>query len=62
MGDINDDWYESRSLEAKRRDKEIKDRLKYLNELTFEQKIDIMFEQYKKDEQNRIWDKYRSKY
>ena len=54
MGDRNDAYYEESRLLEKQTKNDIDDRLNYLNKLTFEQKVEIMFEQFKKDEKARI--------
>ena len=58
MGDVNDAYFDWSSEQDKKRNLEIDERIKYLDSLTFEEKFKVMFNQFKKDEEYRIWKQY----
>lgn len=54
MGDINDSYFEWQDAQDKKRNLEIEEKKKYLETLSFEEKVEIMFKQFEKDEIGRI--------
>jgi hypothetical protein len=58
MGDVNDSYFEWSDEQDRKRDLEIEEKKKYLFGLSFEEKIEVMFKQFTKDEIERIWKRY----
>jgi hypothetical protein len=58
MGDIYDSYFEWRDEQDKKKDLEIEEKKKYLDTLSFEEKVEIMFSQFKQDEIGSIWKRY----
>lgn len=62
MGDINDSYFDWSEEQNKKRKAEIEEMKLYLGNLSFEEKVEIMFKQFTSDEISRIWKKYQRNY